>query len=83
MIGELTAGRVSALAAVDLLPVGCCPKDEWMVLDIAVLSDGMFIRCPACWHRFAVKDVTFCDDVARRRRGLLVEEYSARNEDGE
>lgn len=81
--GAPTAARVQALAAVDLLPIGSCPKDEWMVLDIAMLADGMLIRCPACWHRFRWSEVTFCDDVARRKHGLIVEEYSARNEGAE
>jgi hypothetical protein len=70
----LTAATFSALAAVDLLPVGSCPKHDWMILDVAVLSDGMLIRCPVCWHRFRVTEVTFCDDIARRRHGLILTE---------
>jgi hypothetical protein len=73
--GMLTHDAIRALSAQDLFPCAACPEHELMVVDVQVLNDGMLLRCPTegCATRFATKDVTFMDDVARRKHGLLVE----------
>lgn len=68
----MSASRVHALAACDMLPCADCPTDGWMVCDCPMLADGLLIRCPACAHRFAIADVRFMDDTDRRRHGLEV-----------
>jgi hypothetical protein len=70
--GALSASRVHALAACDMLPCAECPTDGWMICDCPMLADGLLVRCPGCGHRFAVSDVRFMDDMDRRRHGLEV-----------
>lgn len=72
---RLTVAQIHALAAVDLLPVVLCVSHEWMIADWQILTDGVFIRCPAegCGRRFGYDGVTFMDDTARRQHGLRLE----------
>ncbi|MGV0985044.1 MAG: hypothetical protein ACOYB2_10845 [Limnohabitans sp.] len=69
---KLTPDALRVLAAVDLLPIGHCPKDGWVPLDCPVLADGLLVRCPCCYRPFGSDVVLFMDDQTRRAHGLEV-----------